>query len=707
MQPSRVAALPGLVLATALALAPRPAAAQSFTLEQVLDDPFPTDLVAAPQGGRVAWSADERGMRNVWVASAPDWAPRQVTTYDQDDGQEVTDLAFTPDGASIVYVRGGAPNGAGEAPNPLSTADWPGRAVWIVSAAGGEPRRLGAGSSPAVSPKGDVVAFVNRGQIWSVALGDSAEAKQLLTIRGAAGSLTWSPDGSRLAFASRRGDHGFVGVYDLSAKSVTYMQPSTDHDESPAWSPDGKRIAFLRIPNEKEPLPFIPQRTALPWSIVVADVSSGGGAAVWTADEGPGSAFASNDQGGEIYWTAGDRIVFPWEKTGWLHMWSVPVSGGRAVDLTPGDFEVQHTALASDRRDLIYSSNKSDIDRRHLWRVAAAGGAPARALTRGEGLEWSPVAVGGDVVFLASGPTTPAHVELLTGGSRKAVTAAPGAFPGGALVTPQQVIFSASDGMPIHGQLFLPKDLKPGQKRPALIFFHGGPPRQMLLGFHYNFYYHNAYAMNQYLASRGYIVLAVNYRSGIGYGLNFREALDYGADGASEYRDVQGAGLYLRSRPDVDGQKIGLWGGSYGGYLTAMGLARSSDLFAAGVDLHGVHDWNVVIRNFAPDYDVATRADVAKRAFESSPMASIDRWRSPVLVIQGDDDRNVPFSESVDLIEGLRREGVHFEELVFPDEVHDFLLHRNWLAAYHAAADFFDRMLKQGGAERLRAEAGS
>ena len=90
-------------------------------------------------------------------------------------------------------------------------------------------------------------------------------------------------------------------------------------------------------------------------------------------------------------------------------------------------------------------------------------------------------------------------------------------------------------------------------------------------------------------------MLSVNYRSGIGYGMEFREALNYGATGASEFNDVQGAGLYLRSRPDVDPARIGLWGGSYGGYLTALGLARASDLFACGVDFHGVHDWNLEV----------------------------------------------------------------------------------------------------------------
>jgi len=255
------------------------------------------------------------------------------------------------------------------------------------------------------------------------------------------------------------------------------------------------------------------------------------------------------------------------------------------------------------------------------------------------------------------------------------------------------VTFSSTDGITIHGQLFLPPNLKSGEKRPAVIFFHGGSRRQMLLGWHYLYYYRNAYALNQYLASRGFVVLSVNYRSGIGYGMEFREALHYGAQGASEFQDVMAAGLYLRSRGDVDPGRVGLWGGSYGGFLTAMGLAKASDLFAAGVDIHGVHDWNVEIQNWV-EYDPVKNAEAARLAHESSPITYVDDWRSPVLLIHGDDDRNVQFSQTVQLAGALRARHVDIEQLIFPDEIHDFLLHSDWLRVYAAAADFLERTLR-------------
>jgi dipeptidyl aminopeptidase/acylaminoacyl peptidase len=344
-----------------------------------------------------------------------------------------------------------------------------------------------------------------------------------------------------------------------------------------------------------------------------------------------------------------------------------------------------------DRSSLLFSSNQGDINRQHIGQWKAS---KITQITEGKGIEWSPVIDGlGNSFALGSSGLEPAAVKRLEKGQARAIFSSED-YPSSHLTLPEAVVFSAADGMKIHGQLFLPKGLKPGQRNRALLFFHGGSRRQMLLGFHHRDYYHYAYAMNQYLASQGYIVLSVNYRSGTGYGLKFREALNYGAGGNSEFNDVLGAGLFLQNHPNVAATKIGLWGGSYGGYLTAMGLARASDMFAAGVDIHGIMDWNVIINNFMPSYDPLEHSDFAKLAYDSSPIAYMDTWRSPVLLIHGDDDRNVPFSESIDKINALRKEGVYYEQLVFPDEVHGFLLHRNWVNAYKATADFFDRMLK-------------
>ena len=679
-------------LAAALACAACAAAQTPFTLDQVMSAPFPSAPVVSLAGGKVAWVYNARGVRNIWVAEPPAYRGHSVTAYTEDDGQEISELQWTPDGREIVYVRGEGANGAGEYPNPTSDPQGAEQQVWVVAleaaAAGKAPRLIGEGNQPAVSPKGARVVFLRKGEVWWASLDGKEKAEQLIHARGQNGGLHWSPDGARLAFVSSRGNHSFVGLYDAAAKTVRYLDASVDRDDAPVWSSDSRRVAFLRIPTVDEHKYFAAVRSGPPWSIRVADAAgASAGHEVWKASEGDGSAFRGLGSEQHLFW-AGDRLVFPWERDGWTHLYSVAATGGDATVLTPGAFEVEHVAMTPDGREMVYSSNQDDIDRRHIWRVDVVGGVPL-AITGGTGLEWSPaVTAGGALVYLHADALRQARpaIRLASGGVHDlAPDAIPADFPQDALVTPQQVIFSSADGITLHGQLFLPKTAA-GQRHPAVVFFHGGSQRQMLLGWHYMYYYNNAYAMNQYLASRGYVVLSVNYRSGIGYGMKFREALNYGPTGASEFNDVLGAGLFLKNHPAVDPARIGLWGGSYGGYLTALGLARASDLFAAGVDMHGVHDWTEEL-GIGKD-DAAWRL-----AFNSSPMADVKDWRSPVLLIHGDDDRNVNFRQTVELVEALRGR-VHVEQLIFPDEIHDFLMHAHWLQAYQAAAHFFDAQLK-------------
>jgi dipeptidyl aminopeptidase/acylaminoacyl peptidase len=436
-----------------------------------------------------------------------------------------------------------------------------------------------------------------------------------------------------------------------------------------------------------------------------------------------------------------------------------PTTSTSPTLLTPGAGEIEDVSLSADRKEAFWSSNipmnmvayaglsdcigtsfglqAADIERRHISSVDLTKPSVPRQQankpnafetlwladstkrTTGEGIETRPTPLAdGSLVALASDSFVPMHpVFVAKDGSLTDVRKAwlPSTYPQAALVFPEEVSFRASDGQMLHAQIFLPGNMKAGgkdplpwcnghkagppakvpERRPAILFLHGGPRRQMLLGYPAMGYYSNAYAMNQYLASRGFIVLSVNYRCGIGYGLDFRQCLHAGADGATEYNDVLAAQRYLASRTDVDPKRIGLWGGSYGGYLTALALARNSNLFAAGVDFHGVHDWN--LEDNASDWllgDNAERDAIAAKALASSPIGSVAKWTSPVLLIHGDNDNNVAYAQTPILADKLRAQGTPVEELIFPDEVHEFELHSDWLKAYAAAAAFFEKLLK-------------
>lgn len=688
------------------------AAQSSFTVEQVLSAPFPNGLVAAKTGERVAWVFDAKGVRNVWVADGPDFAhtARPVTHYAEDDGQPIASVRLTPDGKTLVYAIGSELNDAQESANPESRTKGAKQQVFAVDleAKSAPPRLLGDMGCPEegcedieISPDGKQAVWSAKKKLWIVPIDGKQPIKELATVRGSSEDPQWSPDGKHLAFVSEREGHSFIAVYDFGRASIRFMSPSVDRDSIPRWSPDGKWIVFVRTPGEEAKLPLIPVRPR-PWSIWIADATTGSGHLVWRSGEELSDSFASLTPDAGLNVGADARIVFASEQNGRNHLYSIASSGGSPTLLTPGDFDVEDAILSADKTSIIYSSNQDDVDRRHLWRVAIAGGKPQEALTSGETIEWTPVQTGDgkSILCLGSTATSPAMPYVVTAKGREMIAKAslPAEFPSQALVTPKQIIFHSDDGLTLHGQLFLPRNAT--GKIPALVFMHGGPPRQMMLGFHYMDYYYNAYAENQYLASRGYAVLSVNYRLGIMYGRAFREAPNTVWRGAAEYKDVVAAGRYLQSLPEVDAGKIGLWGGSYGGFLTAMGLARNSDLFKAGVDFHGVHDWSVFLTERPYFGNLALRppdADEAvKLAWESSPDSSVDTWKSPVLLIHGDDDRNVPFTQTVDLVQRLRAHHVPFEQIVLPDEIHGFFMWRSWVRAYSATADFFDRTLKRG-----------
>lgn len=664
-----------LAIVVSISMLGASAPAARFSLDAVLSAPFVDNMAASSDGTTIAYVAHERGLRNVYVSRGG--VTKRLTSFDTDDGQEIGALAFSRDGGAIVYVRGGGYNREGAVANPRSLPVPPDRVIWVADTRGGAPLEAGVGTAPYLSPDGSRLIYVaQRGRLMSEDLAwDGTTLKslgkpvELLSIRGGIRDERFSPDGSKIAFSNGRGDHGFIVIYDIAAKTYVYATPAFTQDYAPAWSPDGKRVAFLRLPGDREESdPYVDVREA-PWEIWVADAGTGNAQRIFRAATGRGQEFYNTDSNDQLFWLADGTIVFPSERSGWRQLWAVPAGGGTARPLMHGNFEVENAVESVDGSRVLYATNEGDIDRRHIWSVGSTGS--PQQLTSGTSDQWSPVALaGGGFGYVDAGWKTIPTVMSRTGGTTVSLGPTSGSYPSSDVVRPQLVTFRATDGLLLHGQVFVPNDGK--AKHCGVVFTHGGSERQMLPGFHYMEAYANLYETNQYIANRGCVVLSINYRGGIMYGHDFREAKKKGERGGSEFLDLMGGTRYLLARKDVDPKRVGLYGLSYGGYITALGLARRSDIFKVGFDMAGVHNWATIMDG---DYGqhVGTPAE-RKIAYDASPVAAIGRWTSPVYLAQGDDDRNVPFSQGEDLALRLRAKGVEVRTAVFPNETHEMTL---------------------------------
>ncbi len=673
---------------------------ERFTMAAVLAAPFVYPPAPSGDGQSIGYVTREAQHRNIYFLRVGEPA-RRIVNYAGDDGQDLKDLTLSQTGAAAAYVRGDNLNRQGDAPNPNAVADMPQQQVWILGTRDDAPRLLGAGNDPLFTPDSRYILWRSGATVMAAAL--TWEGDRLLGVGAPEefladerSGLRFSPDGAMVAY--ERGTD--IEVHDFASKTTVVIPRGTGIARSPTWSPDSRRLAFRRESNDAMSLIYTcpdglmyrycgPMVSKEPWSIWTVDVAELKNLVprkVWQADPGRGSVYYPLDQsnspgqhGDQMFWSANDRIAFVWERDGWRHLYSVAASGGKAALLTPGNGEVETAALSLDRKQLVYASNIGDLGRRHISAVGFDG-TPARPLTRGEKSQWSPTPLaGGKIAYIGAGWADPPAIAVRDVGGATVAAAlptVPASFPTSMLVEPQLVEFPAADRKTAYGHLFVPRQ----PNGCAIIFSHGGIRRQMLPGFHYMDAYTYLYEMNQYLASRGCVVLSVEYRSSIMRGEAFRNAPGWGFAGTSELLDFVGAAKYLMKRKDVDARRgVGIYGLSWGGYMTANALAQRSDLFTVGFDMAGVHT--------APD----------ALGQSHSATGHIDTWTSPVFVAHGDDDMNVDMNEGIALVRALqaKRPNVKLKQQVYPGQTHD--LYQTFEQLVGVYTDGSDFMLEQLG----------
>lgn len=683
----------------ASAAVPDAAANEPFSAEELLSIPAVLDIVSSSDGA-LAWVEQASGVRNIYVASPPAHAARRVTDYRQDDGANIALVGFVPGASHLVFTRGTTGF------NPANLPDPPQQMLQVLSLRDGSIRRLDDGaesalSTPVIAPDGAEVLAAKGGEVWAYFLNGTRSPQRLFTTRGEITELLFSPDGTKLAFVTdrshyERGDYAFVGVFDRNARTVTYMAPGAGFDQNPVWSPDGRSLGFIRVGFEPRTWRFSMHREGAPFSVIVGDASSGEGGAVWTSPIGYGSRFNGFDASGysglggtgNLLWLADDTLVFPYERTGWKLLYAVSAKGGDARLLTPGEFEIDGVTLSPDRSTIVYWANsEADRHRLDLYSMSLRNSLKPRRLAGSSegGMRYDAQFTSGNVLlYRHAGAFIPERLMLYAEAtaSRQLST---GARPGDPVtkkaVDAEVVTFKSLDGLAIPAVLYRSKP-RPGQARqPAIVHAHGGSRSKVYPVWRTGFGYAQVL---HYLASRGYVVLSVNYRSGTGYGLDFREPESYGGRGAGDVQEFIAAARFLTDHVrQVDPTKIVIYGHSYGGHIVSNALARS-DVFAAGIDSAGVGDWVVEMEKDSGrplQFNIPQRYELEQLAHDSSAISRIDQWgEEPILFLNGDHDGSAAMQPMLELYLALARRGKKVDALVMPGEAHSLQLYRNQVA---------------------------
>ncbi len=674
--------------------------AQVPSLKEILNFETITELTSSEKNNTLAWASTYKGKRNVYIAKSPNYAAMKVTSFSEKDEQEISSLTLSSNARYAVFVRGGDHGGyLYKTPNNAqSITQVPSITIWSVELS--NPNTLMCltdGDYPTISPDGQTVAYLKDGEIRNVSI-NGGTSRLLVHSLGKCSDIQWSPDGQKIAFVSNRKGHSFVGIFRDSATAIQWISPSFFYDSSPRWSLDGKKLAFIRTINTRLDTDSILVRKPTIWQIHVSNISNNQTIKIYQSPNTLEGGTEPNTSGGfNLNWINDSQLCFLSYQDKWPHLYTISESGGKEKCLTPGNYMVEYPKISADKKTVYFSANMGkdllDIDRRHIYKVDLNGN--ITAITKGEGIEVYPQPLADNRIACITSNAVASSVPTIIqpNGTTKNLVEQPNTnIAKQAFIVPKQIMFTTPDGFTIHAQLFLPKNTK--GKIPAVVFAHGGPDRQMLLGWHYSSYYSNCYAVNQYLATHGFAVLSVNYRCGIGYGFDFDEPENVYSHGASEYMDIKTAGEWLQKQDYIDRSRIGIYGGSYGGYLTALALSKNSDIFAAGVDIHGVHGHAADEEDYkssnAPDAKLAL--DIERKSFAIN---YVSQWKSPVLLIHGDDDRNVDFQQSIGLSKALLKYNVPFESLIIPDDTHHWMNSSNQEKIDAATVDFLERILKK------------
>ncbi len=561
--------------------------------------------------------------------------------------------------------------------------------LWLVAASGGWPRQLTVNdqrqTSPVWSPNGKWIAYLSDtdgDELWDIYLVSpkSGEVKNVtMSSRTEEGRPAWSPDGKEIAYPARPKEKPAyeIDVMDIKSQKTTHVTqdtPADRYNDNPLWSPDGRSLAWTQE--------YADEQNA---DVMMSDLATGK------------IENLTNHAKGQIFraaaWSPDGRTILITSdaKNGYMNAGLLDVTSKQIKWLTAEKWEIDATNFTPDGKHVIWTANVDGEVSVHETELATG---KTEALPAGGGVNTmdeipNPVSHDGSrLLYMHDSATSPRAVWMYDFGSRKAqpVThALLAGVPERELVEPKLVHFPSKDGKyTLSAWVYMPYNIQPNHKYPAIVYVHGGPDDQSTSSF---------YPLLQYFVNLGYVVIAPNYRGSTGYGRAFQKADQMDAGGA-ELQDVVDAAEFIKKSPYVDPKNLVLMGRSYGGYLTLMGVTKFPNEWSAGVPIVPFANWFTAYQNEdatlqASDHQFMGDPVTNKQLWiDRSPAFFVDRIKAPLIILAGGHDPRCPKTESEAMAQAIRKRGGKVQLKIYEDEGHVFSKNENILDAYKRVSDF-------------------
>jgi dipeptidyl aminopeptidase/acylaminoacyl peptidase len=619
-----------LLICALLSAAPRPAELHRLTLE---------DLLSVEPIGQTALSPDGKTFaitRAGQIELLPADGGWPVTLTSTVGGKSGLNWSF--DGRKIAFVSQGS--------------------IWVVPAVGGAPRRL------TNAPAGE---------------GDPRQAGDR--------NPQWSPNDKWILFESGRRGHGDLLVVSEDGRSQNFLTQGSADSGNATWSPDGKRIAYT----DRAPEYFSGRLEVVAFNN--ENGQAGDPVTLYTAPEDRGGGWALR----RAEWSPdGKTLALSLQESGRDNIWLIAAAGGKPTQLTRGNWEDTDPLFSPDGKSIAIVSSRKQLEQRDIWIVPVDGSAP-RILARfgTPGIESSPIwsPDGHLIYFHRASPLSSADLVVANVSGASAPKFLTHTLPknfDGALEMPEKIQYKSKDGLETAGLLYKPRNFKSDTRYPAVLWIHGGPEAQ------------DAFQLDlwaQYLAQQGYLVLTPNYRGSSGYGEKFRN-LNVEDSGGGEMDDVAAGAQYLIDHGLADPKRLAIGGGSHGGTMTAYAVVKYPDLFAAAIEMYGVVDRATFVERTnrpsairwmrkmggAPN----EKPEVYRKA---NVVLDVEKIRTPLLILHGENDPQVPPYESVQFTRALKEHNKVFYYFTYPNELHGFSQREHRLDAWHKELAFLQQYI--------------